>query len=76
MADSPSAQTALGQRLRDLRTQKGWSRETLGAKSGTTALTILRAEIHGTQPTLASLTAWADALDVPLSELLDPKAVA
>jgi transcriptional regulator with XRE-family HTH domain len=78
MADSTNAQTALGRRLRDEREAKGWSRETLGRKSNTTPLTILRAEVHGSQPTLTSLAAWADALGVPVSDFLlpDPEAAA
>lgn len=76
MADSPTAETAttpLGHKLRQLREGRGWSRETLARKAGTTPLTILRAEVHGTSPTLASLQAWAGALNVPVSELVDPE---
>lgn len=72
MPDSADVDLALGQHLRSLREAKGWSRETLARKSGTAPLTILRAEVHGTDPTLSSLTAWADALEVPLAELVDP----
>ena len=57
--------------LRKLREARGWSRETLAEKSGTSAMTILRAELHGSDPSLSTLTAWADALDVPLDELVD-----
>lgn len=76
MADPHDAQTDLGAKLRSLREGKGWSRETLAKRSGTTPLTILRAEIHGSEPTLASLQRWANALGVPVADLLPGAEVA
>lgn len=79
MADSTDAHLAIGQRLRSLREGKGWSRETLARFSGTAPLTILRAEVHGSDPAASTLLAWADALDVTVSELIgdhDPEAAA
>ena len=60
----------MGQRLRAVRENKGWSRDLLARKSGTTALTILRAEVHGSDPALSTVLAWADALDVTVAELV------
>lgn len=60
----------IGRRLRALREDKGWSRETLGRKSDTAPLTILRAEVHGSDPAGSTLLAWATALDVTVSELV------
>lgn len=59
----------MGQRLRALREGREWSRDLLARKSGTTALTILRAEVHGSDPALSTVMAWADALGVTLDEL-------
>lgn len=56
--------------LRTLREARGWSRETLAAKSGTTAMTILRYEVHGSDPALSTLKAWADALGVSIDDML------
>ena len=57
--------------LRKLREARGWSRETLAEKSGTSAMTVLRAELHGSDPSLSTLTAWADALGVQIDELVN-----
>jgi transcriptional regulator with XRE-family HTH domain len=53
-----------------MREARGWSRETLADKSGTSAMTILRFELHGSDPSLSTLKAWADALDVTIAEML------
>lgn len=70
MADSTERQTEIGRRLRALREDKGWSREALARKSETAPLTILRAEVHGSDPAASTLLAWATALDVTVSELV------
>lgn len=67
----------LGRRLRSLREARGWSRDLLARKSGITTMTILRTEVHGTDPTLATVQSLATALDVTVSELVgdhDPAA--
>lgn len=56
--------------LRLLREARGWSRETLADKSGTASLTILRAELHGSDPATSTIKAWADALGVSVADLL------
>jgi transcriptional regulator with XRE-family HTH domain len=61
----------MGQRLRAVREDKGWSRDLLARKSGTTSLTILRAELHGSDPALSTVLAWADALEVSVAELVE-----
>ena len=66
--------TPLGFRLRAAREAKGWSRETLARATGTSALTILRAEIHGSSPRIDTLTSWAEALDVSIGQLLAEEA--
>lgn len=64
------AETGVGRRLRALREERQWSRDLLARKSGTAPLTILRAEVHGTDPTLETLRSWAAALDVSVADLL------
>lgn len=54
-----------------LREARGWSRDLLARKSGTTALTILRAEVHGSDPAWSTVRSWAAALDVSVSDLID-----
>lgn len=79
MADPTERHTEIGQRLRALREARGWSRETLARRSDTAPLTILRAEVHGSDPALSTVLAWADALDVSLGDLAgdtDPEAAA
>lgn len=56
--------------LRTLREARGWSRETLADKSGTSAMTVLRFELHGSDPSLSTLKAWSDALGVSIAEML------
>jgi len=60
----------LGARLRATREQRQLTREALGAMTETSPLTILRAELHGSSPTIGTLQAWAAALDVPIGFLL------
>ena len=59
----------MGRNLRTLRDARGWSRDLLARKSDTAPLTILRAEVHGSDPALSTVLAWADALGVSLDEL-------
>lgn len=71
------APTQTSSRIRAAREAKGWSREVLARKSDTAPLTILRAEVHGSDPAASTLLAWATALDVTVSELVgdhDPAA--
>lgn len=66
MATSP-----LGTRLRDAREGRGWSRAVLAGESGTSEPAIARTELYGNSPRLATLVAWADALGVSVSDLVD-----
>lgn len=70
MQEPTPARTDLGRNLRTLREARGWSRDLLARKSDTAPLTILRAEVHGSDPAASTLLAWATALDVTVSELV------
>jgi transcriptional regulator with XRE-family HTH domain len=61
---------SVGPILRTIRESKGWSRATLARKSGIGTTTIARVELNGDTPTLPTLEALADALEVPFSDLL------
>jgi transcriptional regulator with XRE-family HTH domain len=65
------ATTPLGNALRDAREARGWSRATLADASGTSEPAISRTELYGNQPRLATLEAWASALEIPLVVLLN-----
>lgn len=65
------ATTPLGTALRTAREARGWSRAALADASGTSEPAISRTELYGNQPRLATLEAWARALDMPLVVLLD-----
>lgn len=56
--------------LRTLREARDWSRETLAEKSGTSAMTVLRAELHDANPSISTVAAWAHALGVSVSDLM------
>lgn len=56
--------------LRTLREARGWSRETLADRSGTSAMTVLRAELHDANPAISTVAAWAHALGVSVSDLM------
>ena len=59
--------------LKAARTAKGWSRRTLADRSGTSEATLARVELYGHTPNVSAIYAWATALDVPPSALLDPE---
>lgn len=63
-----------GLRLRAIRESKGWSRQTLSRKSGVSEATVARAELYGQDVKLSTWDAWAEALDVPVSELVADEA--
>lgn len=74
MADLTRDTTDLGRRLRALREGRSWSRRTLAARSGTSEASIARTELYGHTPKLDSISRWATALDVALTDLLEPAA--
>lgn len=61
--------TNLGERVRRIRTEQGISREKLAAKAGIVSQTVLRME-NGDDPRLSTVRAVADALGVPVGELV------
>jgi transcriptional regulator with XRE-family HTH domain len=62
----------VGANVRRLRRARGWSQETLARNAGVTLNSVSRLE-NGTHsaPSLQSLYAYAQALDVPVSRLLE-----
>jgi transcriptional regulator with XRE-family HTH domain len=60
----------LGQRLKDLRMQKGLTLEQLAYESEMELSQVHRIEKSKVNPTITTLSAIAKGLDMPLSELL------
>ena len=66
----------LGEQVRGLREDRGWSQRDLAKLTGMTQPAIARFEAGGTMPTLPILERIANAFDSTLSVELKPKAVA
>lgn len=66
----------LGEQVRGLREERGWSQRDLAKLTGMTQPGIARFEAGGTTPTLPILQRIANAFDITLSVELKPKAVA
>ena len=66
----------LGEQVRSLREERGWSQRELAKVTGMTQPAIGRFEAGGTTPTLPILERIANAFDSTLSVELKPKAVA
>jgi transcriptional regulator with XRE-family HTH domain len=62
---------AVGKRIRELRTKKGWSQERLADESEMHRSYMWGVEQGRRNPSLRHLTRIADALDVPLTSLFD-----
>lgn len=62
---------ALGPNLRERRESQNLSRERLAEKAGVSVPTIARIELYGVEPRFSTMRALADALDVPVSALVD-----
>jgi transcriptional regulator with XRE-family HTH domain len=62
--------------LRAARALMGWSRDTLAAKSGTSAPTIQAFEALGSDPKLSTLNKWYRALEGAGVEFIDDDAEA
>ena len=60
---------ALGKRIRELRTNKGWSQERLADESGMHRSYMWGVEQGVRNPSLRNLARVADALEVSLSDL-------
>lgn len=66
----PTIRAKLGQRVRILRQEKGWTQEHLGERAGLTYKFIGQIERAEVSPTLDSLDKLAKAFDLTVSELL------
>ena len=62
---------ALGKRIRELRTKKGWSQERLADESGMHRSYMWGVEQGVRNPSLRNLTRIADALEVGLADLFE-----
>ncbi len=62
-----------GRRLRDIRRQRGLSREQLAVRAGMSMSAVARAEQGHTAPGVDRAAALAEALDVQIADLLDAK---
>lgn len=60
-----------GERLRTARETAGWSQARLAAETGCATRTVMRAELGQSDPSLATVQAWAEALGVSVADLLD-----
>ena len=59
----------LEKRLRELRTERGWSQETVARKINTTLRTYCRYESDGSDPKTSALIKIADLYDVSMDYL-------
>ena len=66
----------LGEQVRGMREERGWSQRELARLTSMTQPAIARFEAGGTTPTLPILERIANAFDTTLSVELKPKAVA
>lgn len=66
----------LGEAVRELRLERGWSQADLAAAAGMTQSAIARFEAGGTVPTLPVLGRIASALDADLTVRVAPRHVA
>jgi transcriptional regulator with XRE-family HTH domain len=65
----------LGQAVRELREQRGWSQSQLARKAGMTQSAVARFEAGGTVPTLAVLERLAHAFQMELDvRFVEPRA--
>ena len=62
-----------GRRLRDIRRQRGLSREQLAVRAGMSMSVVARAEQGLTAPSVVHAAALAEALDVQITDMLDTK---
>lgn len=60
--------------LAQVRKAKGWTQEQLSAVSGVNRVTIARYECGMSVPKLSTIERLADALGVPIDEIVDKKA--
>ena len=70
MQRDPALQTSFGTILRQLRVEKGLSQEALALESGLDRTFVSMLERGLRQPTLSSLFALAEALQIPASRIV------
>ena len=76
-----NASEKLGDRIRALRLERGWTEEQLGAHAGVTTLDVSRVETDAIDVSVSTLEKLAAALDVTPADLftgildLSPKAI-
>ena len=66
----------LGERVRNLREERGWSQKELAKRTGMSQPAVARFEAGGTTPTLAVLDRMARAFDMRLRIDITPDSVA
>lgn len=69
MAPSQRPQRALGKAIRQLREERGVTQEAVAHNAGVTAATYGLIERGQSNPTWATLTDIADALNVPMADI-------
>lgn len=69
----PNPNEQLGQRVRDLRLQRGWSQEELGAQCGIDRTYVSGVERGVRNPTVTVVAALAAGLKVSIAELFSAK---
>jgi transcriptional regulator with XRE-family HTH domain len=62
---------SLGDRIKEIRKQKGWSQNELSQKAGVSYAQLSRYEIKGSQPPAEVLNKLADALDTTVDYLIN-----
>jgi transcriptional regulator with XRE-family HTH domain len=60
-----------GTLIRSKRTELGWSRRTLADKAGVSEANLARVELYGHTPKLGTLSRIAEALSIPVTDLID-----
>lgn len=66
----------LGERVRELREERGWSQKELASRTGMSQPAVARFEAGGTTPTLAVLDRMARAFEMNLRIEITPDSVA
>lgn len=61
----------MGNRIKELRTAKGWTQQELAARMGVHLSTVSKMEVGTIDVAAKHLKALSEALDAPISELLD-----
>lgn len=68
--DTETVKKSVGDRVRELRNQRGWYQQELANRAGVSMQTVSNLETGRYSPQLGKLSKIADALGVPLADLL------